>query len=104
MKARYLIPGLAAALLATSAFASPPAAAPPAPASATAPLQHASRVSTSELYRRAQQKLKDMNLYTGAVDGRRSGSYVHALERFQREHHLTADGRLNQSTRAALGI
>lgn len=108
MKAQHLIPALAA-LLATSAFAAPPAAAPAAAASTqvsapAAPMHSSARASNADLYRRAQQKLKDVNLYTGAIDGTRNAAYVRALERFQREHHLTADGRLNHQTRTALGI
>ncbi|MBL8543084.1 MAG: peptidoglycan-binding protein [Hyphomonadaceae bacterium] len=109
MKAQHLIPGLAAALLATSAFAAPPAVAPSAGTSThvsapATPMQSPARASHADLYRRAQQKLKDVNLYTGAIDGTRNAAYVRALERFQREHHLTADGRLNHQTRAALGV
>lgn len=72
------------------------------PASTSA--SHAASVNNTELYRRAQQKLKDLSFYSGAIDGTRNAAYVESLERFQREHHLHANGRLNAATRHALGI
>ncbi|MBK8543505.1 MAG: peptidoglycan-binding protein [Caulobacteraceae bacterium] len=56
------------------------------------------------LYRRAQQKLVDLRLYKGAIDGQRSDAFVRSVERFQRAHNIRANGRLNSQTRAALGI
>ena len=122
MKARLLLPGLAAAMLLTSpAFAAPPSAAPvsstggapmtstAAPAAQTA--QHAAtqrsssaRAVSTNWDRRAQSKLKELSLYTGPIDGHRNTAYVRALEQFQRSHNIQANGRLNSQTRTALGI
>ena len=56
------------------------------------------------LYRRAQQKLVDLRLYDGPVNGQRTDAFVRSVERFQRTHNIRANGRLNSQTRAALGI
>lgn len=120
MKARLLLPGLAAALLLTSpALAASPAAAPlsssgGAPMTSTATsgaqtTQHAATQSSARAVsanwdRRAQSKLKELSLYTGPIDGHRNAAYVRALEQFQRSHNIQANGRLNSQTRTALGI
>jgi peptidoglycan hydrolase-like protein with peptidoglycan-binding domain len=111
MKTRFIPAGLiAAALLAGPAFAAdatPASAAAPAHAAAaqtTAAKPAAVHANNAGLYRQAQQKLKDMNLYSGAVDGTRNAAYVTSLQGFQRDHHIPATGRLNHATRTALGI
>lgn len=108
MKHRIALAAIAAALTLTSpAFAGTGTSAP-VPASRSAQVQHRSTGPQTQavegLYRRAQQKLVDMHLYTGAVDGRRSDAFVRSLEQFQRAHNIRANGRLNSETRAALGI
>ncbi|MEQ1492383.1 MAG: peptidoglycan-binding domain-containing protein [Terricaulis sp.] len=117
-----ILPALAAVMmLSSTAFAAPPSsasaaqfapsaqsagrmtqtqAAAPTRASNTAP----ARVTNVTLYREAQQKLTDLRLYSGQVNGVRSASYVRALERFQRQHHIRASGRLTPQTRTALGM
>ncbi len=122
MKTRMILPALAAAMMLTStAFAAPPSIAPAAqvapsvqgaermnstPAAAPTRANNAApaRVTNVTLYREAQQKLKDLRLYSGQVNGLRSASYVRALERFQRQHHIRASGRLTPQTRTALGM
>src|SRR5262245_59845949 len=110
-----LLTATAAVLLATSAMAAPPtttsssstpaansSAAPAAPAASNRmatnntahSAAHANASSTQALYTRAQQKLKDMGLYSGPVDGSRNAAYVDAIRKFQRDHHLQASGRL----------
>jgi hypothetical protein len=56
------------------------------------------------LYGRARLKRKSMGDHAGRVDGERNASYVRALERFQRAHHIRASGRLTPKTERALGI
>lgn len=126
MKSRpLLLAGVSLALLATPALAyngptSTPAQPAPvtstapatqrtAPAAATTPATHSATSNTREsrhasLYRRAEQKLKDMGLYSGAVDGVRNPQYVRALESFQRSHNIHVNGRLTRETMRALGI
>lgn len=106
MKHRIALAAIAAALALTSPAFAGPANAPPA--SQQTQVNHRSTQPQTQavqsLYRRAQQKLTDMRIYTGAVDGRRSDAFVRSLERFQRTHNIRANGRLNSETRAALGI
>ena len=109
MKHRIALAALATALALTSpALAGTGASAPPAPASRTARVEHRSTMPQTQavegLYRRAQQKLVDLRLYNGAIDGQRSDAFVRSVERFQRAHNIRANGRLNSQTRAALGI
>lgn len=108
MKNHIALAALATALALTSpAFAGTGSSAP-APASRQMAVTH--HASTTEargvedLYRRAQQKLTDIHLYTGAVDGTRNQAFVQSLEHFQRSHNIRATGRLNSETKAALGI
>jgi Putative peptidoglycan binding domain len=84
----------------SAAHAATPAATHTASASASA----AHTADYSGLYRQAQQKLKDLGLYSGAVDGTRNTAYVQSLQRFQTDHHLRVNGRLTTETKHALGI
>lgn len=114
MKHRIALAAVAATLALASPALAGPSATARAPSTASAPasrqvqVQHHSTTTQTQavegLYRRAQQKLVDMHLYTGAVDGRRSDGFVRSLEQFQRAHNIRANGRLNSETRAALGI
>lgn len=55
--------------------------------------------------RRAQRALEERGYYRGEVDGRLSDETAAALQRFQRDHErLASHGRLDVSTRTALGI
>lgn len=79
------------------------------PTNVTAPATRSLTSNTREarnasLYRRAEQKLQDMGLYAGPVDGTRNALYVRSLETFQRSHHLQINGRLTRQTMRALGI
>ena len=108
MKHRIALAAITAALALTSpAFAGTGAPAP-TPASRTAHVEHRSTQPQTQavagLYRRAQQKLVDLRMYSGAVDGQRNDAFVRSLEQFQRTHNIRANGRLNSQTRAALGI
>lgn len=122
MKTRMILPALAAVMmLSSTAFAAPPSSAPAtqiAPSAqsagrmtqtqAVAPTRASNatptRATNATLYREAQQKLTDLRLYSGQVNGVRNASYVRALERFQRQHHIRASGRLTPQTRTALGM
>ena len=87
-----------------STAAAPARAANSQPAASVAPATHSMHHRYEALYRRAQQKLKDMGLYTGPVDGQRNTTYIASLEGFQRSHHLRASGRLTSQTQRALGL
>jgi len=92
---------------AASSTAAPAARTTPAASSTAARTTHASapaHTSNTALYRSAQQKLKDMGLYTGPVDGTRNASFVSALRKYQQDHHLQVSGRLNGQTQRSLGI
>ncbi|MEQ1490762.1 MAG: peptidoglycan-binding domain-containing protein [Terricaulis sp.] len=108
MKHRIALAAVAAILSLTSPALAGTGSAQPVPASRSQTIEHHSTQQQTEavqsLYRRAQQKLTDMRLYTGAVDGQRSDAFVRSLEQFQRAHNIRANGRLNSETRAALGI
>ncbi len=109
MKNHIALAALAAVLALTSpAFAGTGPAAAPAPASRQMTVTHHETATQSrgvtDLYRRAQRKLTDIHLYTGAVDGTRNHAFVQSVERFQRSHNIRATGRLNSETKAALGI
>ena len=112
---KTLVLTLAAAALATSAFAADPPAAPAStPASSTAAATtmrtptsastHATTPATPSLYTQAQTKLKADGLYNGPLNGERTIATVHAIRQFQTQHHLTASGHLDTRTRQALGI
>lgn len=100
--------------MSTPAPSSAPAVSTPAPARSTAnaatataaKMGHSASAKTSyaALYRRVETKLKQDNLYSGPIDGRRTAAYVAALEKFQTAHNIKATGRLTPETRKALGI
>lgn len=117
MISRNLLLGIAAsAMFAAPALAAPPAAtstsAPAATATATPaakPADTAKPKMSSEakrvaFYKKAQEKLKDLNLYSGPVDGHRSPTFVKSVESFQKEHKLKVTGLLSSDTQKALGI
>lgn len=90
--------------LAAPAFAAPPAASatPAAATSHTAAPSHMN--AAQQLVSRAQTKLKQDNLYTGAINGRRDAATIASIRTFQTQNHLTVNGRLDARTRRALGI
>ena len=108
MKSRIALAAIAAALALSSPAFAVGGGQTPAPASRSAQVTHQpsaqQSMATQDLYRRAEQKLKDLRLYNGAIDGTRNAAFVQSLERFQRAHNIRATGRVNSETRAALGI
>jgi peptidoglycan hydrolase-like protein with peptidoglycan-binding domain len=50
----------------------------------------------------SQQKLKELNLYTGSIDGIYGTNTINAIKKFQRKAGLTVDGILGPLTLAAL--
>jgi len=52
--------------------------------------------------RRVEQRLKELNFYTGAIDGAFGGGMQSAVKAFQRANHLTPDGTVGPQTWAAL--
>lgn len=108
MKHPIALAALATALALTSPALAGTGSSAPAPASRSATVNRRESAPVAQnvqsAYRAAQQKLKDMRLYDGAVDGTRNAAFVTSLERFQRAHNIRANGRLNSQTRAALGI
>lgn len=54
--------------------------------------------------RAAQQKLQEMGLYAGAVDGIAGSQTAAALRRYQLREGLKVTGRLNRETLESLGI
>ena len=108
MKHHIALAALATALALTSPAFAGTGPSTPAPASRQMQVTHRTSPTAArgveDLYRRAQQKLTDVHLYTGAVDGTRNQAFVQSLERFQRSHNIRANGCLNSETKAALGI
>jgi len=92
--------------LAAPAFAAPPASSTPAAASSSSAAAPAASHMTAaqQLVSRAQTKLKQDNLYTGAINGRRDAATIASIRSFQTAQHLTVNGRLDARTRRALGI
>ncbi len=92
------------ALAAGSTSSAPPATteAPAKPAKPAKPAAHQTRIAA--LYTKAQEKLKKLGKYDGAVDGTRNAAFVKSLKAFQTDHKLKPTGRLNKDTRKALDI
>jgi peptidoglycan hydrolase-like protein with peptidoglycan-binding domain len=116
MKKMLLALSAASLLITAPAMAAPPAA-PAAPAATSqttmrTPTNAASSSSASRaqparrpsLYVRVQQKLKADNLYNGVINGRRNEATIQAIRAFQRQNHLTVNGRLDAATQRALGV
>ncbi|MDA8230988.1 MAG: peptidoglycan-binding domain-containing protein [Magnetospirillum sp.] len=57
-----------------------------------------------ETVRSAQEALHQKGYKVGKIDGRMGPETRHALERFQRDQGLHANGRLDRKTMAALGV
>jgi peptidoglycan hydrolase-like protein with peptidoglycan-binding domain len=51
-----------------------------------------------------QSRLRDLNFYTGPVDGIWGGSTEQAIERFQQSRGLQPNGQLNPATITPLGL
>ncbi len=111
MKTTLLALGAATFIALTApAFAGPPAASStPAAASSSSSVSTPARSSSSansmqQVVSAAQTKLKADSIYTGAINGRRDAATIAAIRTFQTRNHLTVNGRLDASTRRALGI
>ena len=57
---------------------------------------------SSELLKISQQKLKELNLYSGAIDGINGTNTKNAIKEFQKKAGLSVDGVLGPNTLAAL--
>ena len=57
---------------------------------------------SSELLKISQQKLKELNLYSGAIDGINGTKTKTAIKEFQKKAGLSVDGVLGPNTLAAL--
>jgi peptidoglycan hydrolase-like protein with peptidoglycan-binding domain len=70
---------------------------------AQAPVSYVQPLSP-QAQREVQRHLKELGVYTGAVDGIWGRDSQEALERFQRTRELQVTGHLNQATLATMGI
>ena len=57
---------------------------------------------SSESLKISQQKLKELNLYSGAIDGINGANTKNAIKEFQKKAGLSVDGVLGPNTLAAL--
>lgn len=57
---------------------------------------------TNQQVREAQQKLKDLGLYQGAVDGLYGRQTIAAVDKFQSDNNLPRTGALNDATQKRL--
>jgi peptidoglycan hydrolase-like protein with peptidoglycan-binding domain len=103
MKLHSILLGAALAVaVSAQAMAAPPAAqSGSAAASAKATSTKSARHSATW---RAQDKLKTLGMYSGPVDGKRTGVYVAALKSYQTAHKIKASGHLDRPTMRSLGI
>ncbi len=74
-------------------------AAPPATAAAI-PGARLSHLSVATV----QSRLRDLNFYSGAIDGVWGGATQQAIEQFQQGRGLQVNGQLNPATITALGL
>ena len=70
---------------------------------AQAPVSYVQPLSP-QAQREVQRHLKELGVYSGAVDGIWGRDSQEALERFQRTRELQVTGHLNQATLATMGI
>jgi len=62
------------------------------------------RAPTAERYKQIQQALKDKGYNPGPIDGRWGSKTSEALRRFERDHELPADGKLDSLVLIMLGL
>lgn len=86
---------IAAVMIAAFAMGEPAFAQAAAPPAAESPLNQVAL---------AQTKLKELGLYSGAINGIRTVATKRAIRRFQAQHNLSASGALTPETISALGI
>jgi peptidoglycan hydrolase-like protein with peptidoglycan-binding domain len=99
MRMRALAPSLMAPLALAGALA----AALPSPAAAQAALAYSQPLSPSALMQ-VQDRLRQLGLYSGRIDGVWGPGSQQALERFQQGNGLQVTGQLNHATAATLGL
>jgi hypothetical protein len=59
---------------------------------------------TDERYKEIQQALADKGYYKGQVDGQWNADSVDSLKRFQTDHQITNDGKINSLSLIQLGL
>jgi peptidoglycan hydrolase-like protein with peptidoglycan-binding domain len=59
---------------------------------------------TPDRYKQIQQALADKGYFKGTVDGSWGDDSVDALKRFQTDHHLENDGKINSLSLIQLGL
>jgi peptidoglycan hydrolase-like protein with peptidoglycan-binding domain len=59
---------------------------------------------TDERYKEIQQALADKGYYKGQVDGQWNADSADSLKRFQTDHQLTNDGKINSLSLIQLGL
>jgi peptidoglycan hydrolase-like protein with peptidoglycan-binding domain len=59
---------------------------------------------TAERYREIQQALADKGYFKGQVDGSWGQDSIDALKRFQTDHQITDDGKINSLSLIQLGL
>ena len=59
---------------------------------------------TAERYREIQQALADKGYFKGQIDGSWGQDSVDALKRFQTDHQITDDGKINSLSLIQLGL
>lgn len=60
--------------------------------------------NSTETYKAAQEKLKELGYYTGDIDGSFGSKSKEALKSFQKDNALEVDGKLGPKSKQALGI
>ena len=66
--------------------------------------RHPQRAPTRERYKQIQRALKARGYNPGPIDGRWGSRSAAALKRFERDHDLPADGRLDALVLIMLGL
>jgi peptidoglycan hydrolase-like protein with peptidoglycan-binding domain len=66
--------------------------------------RHPQRVPSRERYKQIQLALKNNGYNPGAIDGRWGSKTASALKRFEKDHGLRADGKLDALALITLGL
>ncbi len=66
--------------------------------------RHPQRAPTRERYKQIQRALKARGYDPGPIDGRWGSRSAAALKRFERDHHLPGDGKLDALVLITLGL
>lgn len=62
------------------------------------------RTPSRERYKQIQEALRDQGYNPGPIDGRWGSKSAAALKRFERDHNLPADGKLDSLALITLGL